>query len=268
MKKYLEQLLEELNKATQKLSPPHEIWQASGADPDDEIELEDMSFVEEFMYGVKKPIGQITGILPEQLPTAEALTHDQQAMLSVKLEEFLDFFNFKLEFPQDFPNHQRYVFIRKFWESERVPVSFGTTHIEFCDYDEENCPFPGYCKTCSEFNQEPESEKNFETDNNFEAFDLSPSQIFPTREEIELFFESQKISEDLGGTESGKAPFYCGIYNDDGTPINPKDVPLPDLCLRCKSYFAGDAEENILCLLNRNDQKDDPDFKCGAFEEF
>ena len=171
MEKYLEQLLDELNIATQKHTPPHEIWQASGADPANEVELEDMSFVEEFIYGKKKPIGQITGILQEQLPPAETLNHDQQAMLAIKLEEFLAFFNFKLEFPQDFPNQQRYPFIRKFWESDQVPVSFGTSHIEFCSYDEEICPFPCYCNTCSEFNDELEVAYNFKTDKELDAFE-------------------------------------------------------------------------------------------------
>jgi hypothetical protein len=57
-----------------------------------------------------------------------------------------------------------------------------------------------------------------------------------------------------------------GIFNDDGSRIDPSTVPIPSLCMTCKSFYTGDAEENILCLLNRNDQRNDPDFKCGAFE--
>ena len=40
--------------------------------------------------------------------------------------------------------------ILKFWAEEHVALSFGENHIELCDYDEENCPFPGYCNTCKE----------------------------------------------------------------------------------------------------------------------
>lgn len=58
-----------------------------------------------------------------------------------------------------------------------------------------------------------------------------------------------------------------GLFNDDGTRIDPETVPIPNLCITCKSFYTGDAEENILCILNRNDQRNDPDFKCGAFEE-
>jgi hypothetical protein len=57
-----------------------------------------------------------------------------------------------------------------------------------------------------------------------------------------------------------------GIFNDDGSRIDPSTVPIPSLCMLCKSFYTSDSEENILCLMNRNDQRNDPDFKCGAYE--
>ena len=56
-----------------------------------------------------------------------------------------------------------------------------------------------------------------------------------------------------------------GFYNDDGTKINPELVPKQSLCITCKKDDAG-GEEEILCILNRHDQKDEEDFKCGAYE--
>lgn len=56
-----------------------------------------------------------------------------------------------------------------------------------------------------------------------------------------------------------------GYYNDDGTELNDDLVPKPGLCLTCKKDNAGGKEE-ILCVLTRNDQKDDGDFECGAYE--
>ncbi len=58
-----------------------------------------------------------------------------------------------------------------------------------------------------------------------------------------------------------------GFYNDNGTKIDPESVPVPNLCVICKSHLADDWEENMLCLLNRNDQRNDDDFKCGMFEK-
>jgi hypothetical protein len=57
-----------------------------------------------------------------------------------------------------------------------------------------------------------------------------------------------------------------GFYDDDGNKIDPESVPLHGLCVICKKHHIEDWEENLLCLMNRYDQRDEPDFKCGAFE--
>lgn len=57
-----------------------------------------------------------------------------------------------------------------------------------------------------------------------------------------------------------------GIFDDDGNPINPHSIPTPGLCLLCKSYDDVDPEENILCNLNRFDQRNEKDFNCGSYE--
>lgn len=56
------------------------------------------------------------------------------------------------------------------------------------------------------------------------------------------------------------------IFDDDGTLINPHSIPKPSLCVLCKSDEDTDPEENILCFLNRYDQKNEEEFKCYAFE--
>jgi hypothetical protein len=58
-----------------------------------------------------------------------------------------------------------------------------------------------------------------------------------------------------------------GFFNDDGTKIDPESVPIPGLCIICRKYQIDDWDENLLCMMNRNDQRDEPDFKCGAFEK-
>ena len=56
-----------------------------------------------------------------------------------------------------------------------------------------------------------------------------------------------------------------GFYTDNGTKINPALVPKPGLCITCKKDDAGGKEE-LLCILNRIDQKDKEHFKCDAYE--
>jgi len=58
-----------------------------------------------------------------------------------------------------------------------------------------------------------------------------------------------------------------GFYNDDGTKIDPASVPVPGLCVICRKHQIDDWEENLLCLMNRNDQKNELNFKCGSFEK-
>ena len=55
-----------------------------------------------------------------------------------------------------------------------------------------------------------------------------------------------------------------GIYNDDGTKINPALISKPSLCVTCKKDDL--REEEILCLLTRNDQAGEKEFKCYAYE--
>jgi len=55
-----------------------------------------------------------------------------------------------------------------------------------------------------------------------------------------------------------------GFYDDDGNKIDPELVPKPSLCVTCKKNDVGGEE--IHCILNRNDQRNERDFKCDAYE--
>jgi hypothetical protein len=55
------------------------------------------------------------------------------------------------------------------------------------------------------------------------------------------------------------------FFNDDGTEINPDLVPIPPLCMTCKKKDM-QGEEEVLCTLNRADQQDEENFKCGTYE--
>ena len=53
-------------------------------------------------------------------------------------------------------------------------------------------------------------------------------------------------------------------YDDDGNELDISNLKIPELCLSCERK--DDPFEEILCNLNRLDQKDDNDFKCGAYQ--
>jgi len=45
------------------------------------------------------------------------------------------------------------------------------------------------------------------------------------------------------------------FHGDNGTEINPELVTKPSLCVTCKKE--DNADEEILCILTRNDQRDE-----------
>jgi len=56
-----------------------------------------------------------------------------------------------------------------------------------------------------------------------------------------------------------------GYFDDDGNQLNPDLIPKPGLCLTCKKDT--DPNEEILCNLNRLDQRHQDKFVCYAYEK-
>ncbi|PIP54871.1 MAG: hypothetical protein COX07_02970 [Bacteroidetes bacterium CG23_combo_of_CG06-09_8_20_14_all_32_9] len=206
MKQYVEQLIGDIRKATWKIIPPAKEWES--VDLDNEGEIEDIAYSEQCIFGKKQPISVITGIEKELLPPPEKLNKKQQKMLAVELENLLHHFNLFPDFPKNLPDHLKYGFILGIWEKEYVPLSFGENHIEFCNYELENCPFTGYCNTCQKIQAELEDGKK-------SNFDISAESLLPTKEEIENFTHQQK-KEKIKKTIKNKKPnknHIPGIYN-------------------------------------------------------
>ncbi len=54
-----------------------------------------------------------------------------------------------------------------------------------------------------------------------------------------------------------------GFFDDDGYEINMNLVKKPGLCLTC--IHENNPHEELLCQMNRYDQKDNAEFICGAY---
>jgi hypothetical protein len=85
--------------------------------------------------------------------------------------------------------------------------------------------------------------------------------------EIMVWEELQIELENLENNINQYREVINGFYNDDGTKIDPESVPVPGLCIICRKYQIEDWDENLLCMMNRNDQRNERDFQCGAFEK-
>lgn len=57
----------------------------------------------------------------------------------------------------------------------------------------------------------------------------------------------------------------AGFFDDDGYEINIELIKKPSLCLLCKHNDV--HEEEMLCIMNRYDQKDEDEFQCFGFEK-
>lgn len=240
MEQYLAQLIEDIHKAISNIRPPYKIGELSEANPDDELESEDMSYAEKFPHRTKKSISKITGIDFKRLPPVQNLISGQQALLTTELEKLLQMFHFRLNFPENYPANLRYPFILKFWKEKHVPLSFGDNHIELCDMNEDECPFLGYCTICEE---------------------VATQMKFDDKHSPSPFNEEKEEDEDEYFEE------IDGFYDDDGNKINLSAIPIPGLCILCKKYQINDWDENLLCLMNRREQRNETDFICGVFDK-
>lgn len=57
----------------------------------------------------------------------------------------------------------------------------------------------------------------------------------------------------------------AGLFNDEGFEINTDLIKKPDLCILC--VHDNDPNEELLCNMNRYDQKNDAEFKCFAYKK-
>ncbi len=63
-------------------------------------------------------------------------------------------------------------------------------------------------------------------------------------------------------------PFKIGgLFDDYGYEIKPELIKKPSLCLTCRKNFDSDPEDDILCNLTRNDQKNSETFICYDYEK-
>ena len=53
-------------------------------------------------------------------------------------------------------------------------------------------------------------------------------------------------------------------FDDDGNELNPNLISKPALCISCLKNEL--LSEELLCNLNRLDQKNEVEFKCAAYE--
>jgi hypothetical protein len=83
--------------------------------------------------------------------------------------------------------------------------------------------------------------------------------------EIDLAIKKQANREGQKHIDKMKPNEIHGFFDDDGYKISSELIKKPSLCLIC--IHDDDPNEELLCNLNRFDQKDEKEFKCFAFKK-
>lgn len=145
MERYILQLIEELQDVAEKERQKSKAYML--INPDDTF---DPAQIERYVYGDRSLLQDIVGISQEMLPQQEKLLDKQKECLAKELKCFLEAFRFYVDVPVGVPMHLLYHPIRELWMEEHVLMQTGESHIELCNYDFNNCPFPGYCTSCKD----------------------------------------------------------------------------------------------------------------------
>ena len=177
MKKYITQLIEDMHRAAENLpaKPYYDIPQ----------EAEGIEYVIEWENAIAKPMQEWFGIDKANFPPAEKLSKDELKLMVEKIIELWNAYNFAPVLPYDVPDELVYKALVSKFDEPVEWLSEGCCYIEFCDYDEDNCPFPSYCNLCKKFSMENKTEDNVNNDINNE-------DLLPSKEEIEEFMFNQK----------------------------------------------------------------------------
>ncbi|MBE9468106.1 MAG: hypothetical protein IMY72_07280 [Bacteroidetes bacterium] len=177
MKRYLNQLIEDMHNAAKNL-PEKPYLEISEAE-------ECLRGCMEYESTEPKPMQEWFGIKKISFPPAEKLSKDELKLMVEEILKLWDAYNFDAVLPEGVPDELAYKMLVNNFDQPVVWVSEGTCGIEFCEYDEDNCPFPGYCNLCKKFSEENKTD-------DYPDFDINSDDVLPSKKEIEEFVVNQK----------------------------------------------------------------------------
>lgn len=105
---------------------------------------------EQFAHGDNLPLSKMVGIPSHMFPDPRQLTDEHLSALLPKMFALLRAFRCYPEFPEKVPDRLLYKVLRSIWDDETTFVTDGIEILDLCDFDDENCPFEGYCNQCEE----------------------------------------------------------------------------------------------------------------------
>ena len=151
MNPYLTHLISDLRQAAQHLpSPPFlDITEEEGF----------LRGVMEYERAETKPMQEWFGIEKKNFPPADQLNAEEQELMVKEILKLWNAFNFNAVLPDSLPAGIAYKALVDQFDKPATWVSEGTVHIEFCNYDPNECPFPIEFCSCLKHQMENEAEE-------------------------------------------------------------------------------------------------------------
>ncbi len=171
MKRYIEQLIEDLQEA--KSYAPK---QKAASEMTENEFMEELYEIDRIIDEEEdKPMYNIFGIDPQIFPPHEKLTDEQATLLSSKIIDLWAEFNIDAVYPVNFPLAKLYPLLVEKFKEPFLYFPMGMTDIEFCNCEPDKCPFgEEYCD-CKELAENWEKDfEEFEKTKNYKNKDELP----------------------------------------------------------------------------------------------
>lgn len=144
MKQYVDQLLDDLSAITSKQHAANEF---AGIINNDEESFDDALELSKLVCYEQLSFGELIGIQKDLLPPEELLDNVQIKKVLSNLAYSLFAHNCYLDFPDEVNERDQYRILRNEWDTKHQLFKSNINTIDFCDYDQDNCPFgPKNCQ--------------------------------------------------------------------------------------------------------------------------
>ncbi len=100
-----------------------------------------------------KSISSLVGIEKQELPQICKLNKSQSEKLINSITNFLASLRIYFDFPNRLSVSSKYEHVYNCWNNT-MSLTDKEHHIEFCHYNNENCPYEDCCTICSELKDE------------------------------------------------------------------------------------------------------------------
>lgn len=148
MERYITQLLEDLEQIISYRQASEESLALAVNEEesqDDALELSKLLSTKHCTFA------ELLDVNVQLLPPEHMLSDEHTISLMDSLSDALMVHNCYLDFPSKLSSRDRYRILRETWNAPQQLYKECMNTIDFCDYDQDNCPFgPGKCQ-CKDF---------------------------------------------------------------------------------------------------------------------